>query len=64
MHAETYHKQTSRLGHWLPSDRKVLNTWLAKTTEVAEKKTTPFHPVIQEFQHLIENEPILLMYQS
>ena len=62
MHNATHHKQTSRLGHWLPSDRKILNTWLANTTEVAEKKTAPFHPVIREFQEMIENDPIMLMY--
>jgi phosphatidylserine decarboxylase len=39
-----------------------LNTWLAKTTEVAEKKTAPFHPVILELQELIESDPVMLMY--
>lgn len=64
MHNSTHHhyKRSSRLGHWLPSDRKLLNAWLAKTTEVAEKKTAPFHPVILEFQELIENDPVMLMY--
>jgi phosphatidylserine decarboxylase len=57
-----HHKRSSRLGHWLPSDQKVLNAWLATTTEVAEKKTAPFHPVILEFQQLIESDPVMLMY--
>ena len=54
--------RSSRLGHWLPSDRKHLNAWLAPTAEVAEKKATPFHPVILEFQELIESDPVMLMY--
>lgn len=64
MHNSTHdhHKRSSRLGHWLPSDRKLLNAWLAKTTEVAEKKTASFHPVILEFQELIETDPAMLMY--
>jgi hypothetical protein len=52
-----HHKRSSRLGRWLPSDRKVLNAWIAKTTEIAEKRTAPFHPVILEFQQLIEGDP-------
>jgi len=39
-----------------------LNAWLAKTTEVAEKKTAPFHPAIRELQELIESDPAILMY--
>jgi phosphatidylserine decarboxylase len=64
MHHSTHHhrKRNSRLGRWLPSDREILNAWLAKTTEVAEKKTAPFHPVILEFQELIESDPVMLMY--
>jgi phosphatidylserine decarboxylase len=64
MHNSTHrhHKRSSRLGHWLPSDRNVLNAWLATTTEVAEKKTAPFHPAIREFQELIESDPAMLMY--
>jgi phosphatidylserine decarboxylase len=57
-----HHKRPSRRGRWLPSDRKHLNAWLAKTTEVAEKKSEPFHPVIRELQELIETDPVLLMY--
>jgi phosphatidylserine decarboxylase len=57
-----HHKRPSRRGRWLPSDRKHLNAWLAKTTEVAEKKSEPFHPVIRELQELIETDSVLLMY--
>lgn len=63
MHNSTHHhKRSSRLGHWLPSGRKALNAWLAHTTEVAEKKATPFHPIIRELQELIESDPVMLMY--
>jgi len=54
--------QTSRLGHWLPFDPEVLNLWLKKTIDDAEKKKAPFHPVIQEFQKMIETDPVMLMY--
>lgn len=54
--------QTSRLGHWLPCDPEVLNLWLKKTIDDAEKKKAPFHPVIQEFQTMIETDPVMLMY--
>jgi phosphatidylserine decarboxylase-like protein len=63
MRNSTHHRhRSSRLGHWLPSDRKHLNAWLAPTAEIAEKKAAPFHPVILEFQELIESDPVMLMY--
>jgi phosphatidylserine decarboxylase len=64
MHNSTHHhhKRSSRLGHWLPTDRKVLNAWLAQTAEVAEKRAAPFHPVIRELEELIESDPVMLMY--
>lgn len=54
--------QTSRLGGWLPSDRSVLNEWLKKTIEEAEKKAAPFQPVVKEFQKMIESDPVMHMY--
>ena len=60
--AQTHHKRSSRVGHWLPADRKVLNAWLAKTRDAAERKTTPVNPVIRELQETIEGDPVLLMY--
>ena len=62
MHNSTHHKQTSRLGHWLPSNRKALDAWLTDTIDQAEKRKTPFHPVIQEFQEMIETDPVMFMY--
>ncbi len=57
-----HHKQTSRLGHWLPSNRKALDDWLANTVEQAEKRMAAFHPVVQEFQEMIESDPVMFMY--
>lgn len=51
-----------RLGHWLPVDMAVLNNWLEKTIQEAEKKKAKFHPVIKEFQELIETDPEMYMY--
>lgn len=53
---------TNRFGGWLPTDPQALNRWLAKTIKEAEKKGAPFHPVIEEFQHMIESDPVLFMY--
>src|SRR5215469_17616844 len=64
MQHSTHHKRSSRVGRWLPSDRKVLNDWVANTVEVAEQKISPVHPVIREFQEMIEADPVMLMYFS
>ncbi len=53
---------TARLGHWLPSDPKHLNDWLRKTIDAAEQKKRPFHPVVEEFRSMIENDPEMYMY--
>lgn len=53
---------TSRLGGWLPSNPSHLGQWLKSTKEEAEKNAAPFHPVIQEFQEMIESDPVMYMY--
>jgi phosphatidylserine decarboxylase len=53
---------TSRLGGWLPVDPEHLNNWLKDTIDEAEKKKAPFHPVVEEFQHMIESDPVMFMY--
>ncbi len=58
----THLSHTSRLGRWLPSDPEMLDAWMLVTMEKAEKKKAPFHPVIQEFQEMIESDPVMLMY--
>jgi phosphatidylserine decarboxylase len=62
MSNSTHPRQTSRVGHWLPSDPKVLDAWLENTNEQAEKKKAKFHPVVQEFQEMIEGDPVMFMY--
>jgi phosphatidylserine decarboxylase len=46
----------------LPKDQKVLEAWLAKRLLAAEKRMErDFHPVIQEFQQLIEGDAKIYM---
>jgi len=61
-HSRTSASQTSRLGHWLPAHHGDLNRWLKTTIETAEQKQAPFHPVIKEFQAMIESDPVMFMY--
>jgi phosphatidylserine decarboxylase len=61
-HLRTSASQTSRLGRWLPSHYSHLNHWLKTTIETAERKAAPFHPVIKEFQAMIESDPVMYMY--
>ena len=56
------HHTTARLGRWLPADPKHLNDWLMKAIEFAEQKKSPFHPVVEEFRAMIENDPEMYMY--
>ena len=39
-----------------------LQGWLQDTIEEAEQKAVPFHPVVVEFQQMIEGDPVLHMY--
>lgn len=45
-----------RVGKWLPSDQKVLESWMNNLIEEVTPDKKPFHPVIKEFQELIEND--------
>ena len=60
--ADRTQTRTSRLGGWLPGDPQPLGAWLGATVVRAEQAGAPFHPVIVEFQALIENDPVLFMY--
>ncbi|HKD05727.1 MAG TPA: phosphatidylserine decarboxylase family protein [Bryobacteraceae bacterium] len=64
MSSPSHASHTSRLGRWLPSNRSVLNVWLKNSIQQAEENKKPFHPVVQEFQDLIERDPVLFMYFS
>ncbi|HKI20337.1 MAG TPA: phophatidylserine decarboxylase associated domain-containing protein [Isosphaeraceae bacterium] len=53
---------TSRLGRWLPSSRDGLNVWMKNKVEEAENKKARFHPMVQEFRHMIESDPVMYMH--
>jgi multidrug resistance efflux pump len=54
-------RYTARSGRWLPAEPKHLNDWLTKVIEAAEQKKAPFHPVVEEFRAMIENDPEMLI---
>src|SRR5208283_616609 len=56
------HYTTARLGRWLPAEPRHLNDWLTKAIEAAEQKKAPFHPVVEEFRAMIENDPEMYMH--
>ena len=50
-----------RVGHWLPSDQTILENWLEALIKEAEEYKKPLHPVLIEFQTLIESNPEIFM---
>ncbi|KAK0231733.1 phosphatidylserine decarboxylase-like protein [Armillaria nabsnona] len=50
-----------RIGGWLPRDQRIVERWLAKKIAECSGKTQAFHPVIQEFQTLIEKDAEIYM---
>ena len=55
-----------RVGGWLPADQEDLEAWLAGHRErvAAKGEQVPLHPVIVEFQELIDTDPVVRMYVS
>src|SRR3984957_8163402 len=54
-----------RQGGWLPDNQDELEAWLAGHRErVAAKGKVPLHPVLAEFQALIDSDPVVRMYLS
>lgn len=51
-----------RVGHWLPSDQAILETWMEALIGEVEAKPMPLHPVIEEFKELIEHDPEIYMF--
>jgi phosphatidylserine decarboxylase len=53
-----------RSGGWLPSDQENLESWLAGHRKRVDAKGSDvtLHPVITEFQELIDSDPVLRMY--
>ncbi len=50
-----------RIGGWLPRDQRVVERWLVKKIAQSSVKTQDSHPVIQEFQTLIEQDAEIYM---
>lgn len=55
-------RRTSRKGEWLPADTEHLRRWLGRKRRIAKKLAADWHPVVREFQSLIESDPIIRMY--
>src|SRR6202047_3341799 len=54
-----------RQGGWLPDNQDELEAWLAGHRErVAAKGKVPLHPVLAEFQALLDSDPVVRMYLS
>ncbi len=51
-----------RVGKWLPSDQTTLDNWLKELMKRTEQHDKPFHPIIEEFEDLIETDPEIYMY--
>jgi phosphatidylserine decarboxylase len=55
-----------RQGGWLPGNQDDLEAWLAGHRErvAAKGAEAPLHPVLAEFQALIDSDPVVRMYFS
>jgi phosphatidylserine decarboxylase len=50
-----------RVGEWLPSDQAFLDRWLEAMIRKTHAEVKALHPVIADFQDLIESDPELFM---
>jgi phosphatidylserine decarboxylase len=50
-----------RVGAWLPSDHAFLSRWLEAMVEKSGAEPRPLHPVIADFQKLIESDAEIFM---
>src|ERR1700734_2374584 len=55
-----------RQGGWLPDSQDDLEAWLTGHRErvAAKGEGVPLHPVLAEFQALIDSDPVVRMYLS
>ena len=53
-----------RVGEWLPSDHAFLSRWLEAMIERTNAEPKPLHPVIADFQRLIESDAEIFMLFS
>ncbi|MEM7240823.1 MAG: phosphatidylserine decarboxylase family protein [Pseudomonadota bacterium] len=58
---KTDYKPPFCVGEWLPSDHQVLEIWLGNLIDHVDQNPKPFHPVITDFQNLIETDPEVFM---
>ncbi|MBV9513405.1 MAG: hypothetical protein JO280_05065, partial [Mycobacteriaceae bacterium] len=60
----SYGMDVRRIAGWLPSDQKDLESWLAGHRQRVEAKGEQLvlHPVMVEFQELIDSDPVVRMY--
>lgn len=55
-------RHVPRVGKWLPEDHHIIQKWLGKLIKRVEaKRALGFHPVIEEFKNLIENDAVIYM---
>ncbi|KAF2671554.1 hypothetical protein BT63DRAFT_384084 [Microthyrium microscopicum] len=66
MEQEIPHKhQVHRVGNWLPNDHRVHDKWLSEVIDHVGQNPKNLHPVLQEFEKLIENNTrVYLLVQS
>ena len=50
-----------RVAEWLPSDHAHLERWLDGMIQKTDAHSRALHPVIADFQHLIESDPEVFM---
>ncbi|WP_205665147.1 phophatidylserine decarboxylase associated domain-containing protein [Caldimonas tepidiphila] len=50
-----------RVGHWLPSDHRILQSWLQARIDELDEAPEPLHPAVEELAQLIERDPQIHM---
>lgn len=55
------HADPRRQGGWLPSEQEKLEQWLRGHRARSDDNANAWHPVITEFQHLIDTDPVVRM---
>ena len=49
------------VGHWLPRDHAILEAWVRTHIREVDAESKPLHPVIREFEELIESDAEIFM---
>ncbi|BBZ28102.1 phosphatidylserine decarboxylase [Mycolicibacterium madagascariense] len=63
MSIDRTHPDPRRQGGWLPSEQDGLEAWLRGHRDRAQENgERPWHPVLVEFQRLIDDDPVVRMY--